>query len=129
VAGAHVVASSSRAVSVCGSYDVRLSKQDRVNLAIGLFSAFFVASLFFRANFFYGRTVSQVLAVMALVPMVAAFWFYMEIRGRQGLLGLLALIPVVGVVILLLLPRRSITCPTPQLVRASSDGPPSSRAA
>ena len=97
--------------------------RDQINLAIGIFAVLFVASLFLRANFFHGRALSQTLAVSSLVPFVAAFWLYMETKGRHGVLGLLALIPVVGVIVLLLMPARPTPCPTQPTVCAPWDGP------
>ena len=97
--------------------------RDRINLAIGVFSALFLASLFLRANFFGGRALAQFLAAASLVPFVAAFWLYMETKGRPGALGLLALVPVVGVVLLLILPARHASCPISPIVPAPCDGP------
>jgi hypothetical protein len=97
--------------------------RDRINLAIGVFSALFLASLFLRANFFGGRALSQVLATSALIPFVAAFWLYMETKGRPGYLGLLALIPLLGVILLLILPARHASCPISPVVPAPCDGP------
>jgi hypothetical protein len=99
--------------------------RDRINLAIGIFAALFVASLFLRANFFYARAFAQFLAVSSLVPFVAAFWLYMETKGRPGAWGLLALIPVAGVILLLLVPARTTACPTHLIVPAPApcDGP------
>jgi hypothetical protein len=97
-------------------------RRDRINLAIGLFSALFLASLFLRANFYGGRGFSQVLSIASLIPFVAAFWLYMETKGRPGPLGLLALIPVAGVILLLLVPPRPNACPTSPPIPTPFDG-------